>query len=99
MKIKVSKLKDYIEKNNIKKIDFMKIDTEGYELEILLGLENKIRLVDIIMFEHHYDNMIKKNYKFSQIHDYLSENGFHRVFKIKMPLRKSFDYIYNKKAI
>ena len=38
----------------------MKIDTEGYEYEILLGLENKIKLVDIIMFEHHYDNMIKK---------------------------------------
>ena len=48
--IKISKLKDYIEKNNIRKIDFMKIDTEGYEFEILLGLENKIQLIDIIMF-------------------------------------------------
>jgi len=60
LQIKIFKLKDYIKKNNIEKIDFMKIDTEGYEFEILLGLESKIQLVDIIMFEHHYDNMIKK---------------------------------------
>ena len=43
--------------------------------------------------------MIKKNYKFSEIHDFLSLNGFKRVFKIKMPLRKSFDYIYKKKMV
>ena len=43
--------------------------------------------------------MIKKNYKFSEIHEFLSENDFYRVFKIKMPLRKSFDYIYKKKTI
>ena len=93
------KLSAFIEKKNLTSIDILKIDTEGYELEVLKGLEKNIQLINFIYFEHHYDNMIKKNYKFSQIHDYLSENGFHRVFKIKMPLRKSFDYIYNKKAI
>ena len=51
IEIKISRLKDYIEKNNIEKIDFMKIDTEGYEFEILLGLESKIQLVDTIMFD------------------------------------------------
>ena len=43
--------------------------------------------------------MIKKNYKFSEIHDFLLDNDFKRVFKIKMPLRKSFDYIYRKKTV
>ena len=95
--IKISKLKDYIEKNNINKIDFMKIDTEGYEFEILLGLENKIKLVDIIMFEHHYDNMIKKGYIFEDINKLLIKNNFNKIYKSRMPFRKTFEYIYKSK--
>ena len=93
------KLTDFVEKNKLMNIDILKIDTEGYELEVIKGLEKKIKLVNFIYFEHHYDNMIKKNYKFSEIHDYLLDNNFQRVFKIKMPLRKSFDYIYKQKRI
>ena len=95
-KIKVHRLKDYIEKNEIKKIDFIKIDTEGYEFEILLGLENKIKLVDVIMFEHHYDNMIKKGYMFYDINRLLIKKGFKKIYKSKMPFRKTFEYIYQK---
>ena len=93
------KLSQFIKNKELIKIDILKIDTEGYELEVIKGLEEKIRIVNFIYFEHHYDNMIKKNYKFSEIHDYLLDNGFNRVFKIKMPLRKSFDYIYRKKML
>ena len=96
LKIKISKLKDYIEKCSIKKIDFMKIDTEGYEFEILLGLENKIKLVDIIMFEHHYDNMIKKGYTFEDINKLLVKNNFNKIYKSRMPFRKTFEYIYKR---
>ena len=99
IKIKISKLKDYIEKNNIKKIDFMKIDTEGYEFEILLGLENKIKLVDIIMFEHHYDNMIKKGYTFEDINKLLIKNNFNKIYKSRMPFRKTFEYIYKREEL
>ena len=96
LQIKIFKLKDYIEKNNIEKIDFMKIDTEGYEFEILLGLENKIKLVDIIMFEHHYDNMIKKGYTFENINKLLIKNNFNKIYKSRMPFRKTFEYIYKR---
>ena len=99
IKIKISKLKDYIEKNNIKKINFMKIDTEGYEFEILLGLENKIKIVDIIMFEHHYDNMIKKGYTFEDINKLLIKNNFNKIYKSRMPFRKTFEYIYKRKEL
>ena len=95
-KLKIHRLKDYIEKNEIKKIDFIKIDTEGYEFEILLGLENKIKLVDVIMFEHHYDNMIKKGYMFYDINRLLIKKGFKKIYKSKMPFRKTFEYIYQK---
>jgi len=77
----------------------LKIDTEGYELEVLKGLEDKINDIKFIYFEHHYDRMIEKNYKFSDIHDLLTEKGFNKSFKIRMPFRKSFDYIYKKKIV
>jgi len=98
IQIKISKLKEYIEKNDIKKIDFMKIDTEGYEFEILLGLENKIQLVDVILFEHHYDNMIKKGYTFRDINKLLIKNNFNKIYKSKMPFRKTFEYIYKREG-
>ena len=41
--------------------------------------------------------MIIKNYNFKDIHKLLIDNGFKKIFKVKMPFRKSFDYIYQKK--
>ena len=75
-------------------MDFLKIDTEGYEYEIILGLEEKINNVKLIMFEHHYDDMIKKSYKYSDIKKILNDNGFEQIYKIKMPFRKTFEYIF-----
>tara|TARA_B100000795_G_scaffold269884_1_gene260914 strand:+ start:10998 stop:11726 length:729 start_codon:yes stop_codon:yes gene_type:complete len=93
------KLGEFIIKKNIKNVDILKIDTEGYELEVLKSLEQTIQNINFIYFEHHYDNMIIKNYTFSDIHDLLIKADFSRVFKIRMPMRKSFDYIYKKNTI
>tara|TARA_B100000780_G_C20969817_1_gene387205 strand:- start:38 stop:766 length:729 start_codon:yes stop_codon:yes gene_type:complete len=90
------KLGEFMNEKKITDVDVLKIDTEGYEFEVLKGLDQEISRIKFIYFEHHYDNMIKKNYKYSDIHEYLKKKGFHKVFKIKMPLRKSFDYVYKK---
>ena len=87
-------LKEYLHQNKIPKIDFLKIDTEGYEYEVLLGLGDSITKVKIVLFEHHYHDMIKKNYKFSDIHKLLVKNNFSQIYKSKMPFRKTFEYIY-----
>ena len=42
IEIQTNKLCDYIDENNLNFIDFLKIDTEGFEFKILKGLENKI---------------------------------------------------------
>ena len=97
--VKQIRLYDFINQNKLEKIDILKIDTEGYELEVLKGLSDKIKIIDYIYFEHHYDNMIEKNYKFKDIHDLLVRGNFKMVFKIRMPFRKSFDYIYQKKIV
>ena len=95
--VQIITLSEYIEKKNIKGIDFIKIDTEGYEYDVLLGLKNHLNKVMLIMFEHHYDDMLCKNYTFSDIHSLLVKNNFKQVFKYKMAFRKTFEYIYEKK--
>ena len=94
--IKQITLFDYINDKKIKQIDFLKIDTEGYELNILAGLEKNFSKVSVVMFEHHYHDMILKKYKFSDIHSLLINNNFKQIFKSKMPFRKTFEYIYEK---
>lgn len=93
-KIKIIRLKDYLETKKIDKIDFMKIDTEGYEFEVLLGAEEYIKKIKMLIFEHHYHNMLIKNYTFSDIHNLLKKYNFHQINKFKMPFRKTFEYIY-----
>ena len=84
----------FCKKNKIKYIDILKIDTEGYELKVLKGLKKSIQNVKIILFEHHYDNSLKKEYTFKDINTLLKDNGFKKVAKNKMVFRKIFEYIY-----
>ena len=95
--IKVVSFMDFIKKNDIEKIDFIKIDTEGYEFTILKNIETFLKNVGTIQFEHHYDLMIIKNYKFRDIDNLLTKNNFEKKFKSKMKFRKSFEYIYKNR--
>lgn len=95
IKINVLKSSDFFLNNSINYIDILKIDTEGYEYNILCGLsESNFKNIKYIYFEHHYDLMITKNYKFNDINTLLKNNNFKLVFKIKMRCRKTFEYIY-----
>ena len=95
------KLSNFMHKESIEYIDILKIDTEGYEIKVIKGAEEKIKKIDYIYFEHHFDDMLKKDYTLSNIHNYLVKNGFEKKLKIKMFFRKSFEYIYknNNKRI
>jgi len=77
------------------KIDILKIDTEGYEFNILKGISKEdFKKIKLIYFEHHYDLMIEKGYKFSDINNLLKINNFTLKYKLRMKFRKSFEYIY-----
>ena len=93
--IKITSLSQIILNNNINRIDVLKIDTEGYEYNVLKGINlNDFKKINYIYFEHHYDLMIKKGYKFSDINFLLNQNNFYKKYKLKMNFRKSFEYIY-----
>ena len=94
IEIKVVTLNDFIVENNINKIDLLKIDTEGHEFQVLSGLKDKMHMINLIHIEHHFDDMIIKDYKLTDIHNLLIKKGFKKYFKIKMKFRKSFEYLY-----
>ena len=52
---------DFVEKNKIAKVDFIKIDTEGYELQILDGAKNTIEkfspIISVSAYHHDYDKL------------------------------------------
>jgi len=99
IEVQVITLNDYLITNNIKNISFLKIDTEGHELEILKGLKENLRKVRIVLFEHHFDDMINKKYTFRDINSLLLKNNFKQIYKSKMPFRKTFEYIYINNSI
>ena len=91
--ISILTLDSFVEKHNVK-IDLLKIDTEGYEFNVLKGALKYSQRIKPIYFEHHYDDMIIKNYKFGDIHNLLKDKGFKMIKKSKMIFRKSFEYVY-----
>ena len=94
LKIKIVNLDSVLKESNFKVIDLLKIDTEGYEFNVLKGIGKRLGDIKVIYFEHHFDDMIIKNYKLSDIHNFLKLNNFKKCFKVKMTFRKSFEYIY-----
>jgi FkbM family methyltransferase len=97
--IKLKTLEGEFIRLDLKDVDILKIDTEGFEFDVIKGAKDKIKSIKYILFEHHYDQMIIKDYKFSQINNYLKQQNFKKIIKFKMPLRKTFEYIYVNKEL
>ena len=60
--VKAITFDSYVEDNDIKKMDFIKIDIEGFELNFLKGAEKSIRKFKPILFMEVDDaNLVKQN--------------------------------------
>ena len=66
---------DYVAEKNIECVDFMKIDTEGYELNVLKGFEDFLEKVQIIQFEYGGTFLDNKT-KLYDVIEYLELKGF-----------------------
>lgn len=87
----------FCQANNIDKINFLKIDVEGFEFDVLKGFEDMIsdHCVDLIQFEYGYTNadsghILKDMYKF------LTDKGYAvGPIKPKGVIFMDFDYALN----
>tara|TARA_B100001057_G_scaffold367253_1_gene370625 strand:- start:4435 stop:5145 length:711 start_codon:yes stop_codon:yes gene_type:complete len=96
--IKKIKLKNILDKYKLKTLDLIKIDTEGHEYRVLIGMDEYIDKTKIILLECHYDQSLIKNYDFEKIDSFLNKKKFKLVSKNQMIFRKGYELIYiNKK--
>ena len=96
--VKTITLDSFVKKNNIKKIDLLKIDTEGHDLNVLKGSNEifKQKKVKLILIEFHFSKMYK-NYNIDEIHNYLSLFNFVLIKKFKFPFLLHEDRLYELK--
>ena len=91
-KIKTRRLDNILEENNFHNIDFMNLDVEGHELEVLKTInfkKTKLKYVCIEMINHN-DLSIKNS---DQILELLETNKFEQIKKF------DFNYIFKNKEI
>jgi len=89
-------LDKFCKKKKIKKIDLLKIDTEGHELEVLSGAKNLLKKdIRYILIEFHFSKMYK-NYNRNKIEKILRNNSFILIKKFKFPFLTFEDRLYKK---
>lgn len=70
-------LDSYVIQHAIKRVDFMKLDTEGSELKILKGAQKMIqRDHPVILMEYNEINMKQCNILKSEVHEFLTKHGY-----------------------
>ena len=94
-KIKVISLKHFCYTKKIKFIDFLKIDVEGFEYNVLLGAKDMIKNVRFIMLEVQKNNMYS-NYSKQKIEKFLKKNNFILIKSFNFPFMFFEDRIYKK---
>ena len=77
LQVKTVRLNDFCNENNIEKIDFLKIDTEGFDLFVLKGFdwENQ-RHPDFIITEFEDLKTTPLGYSFLEQAQYLTDRGY-----------------------
>jgi len=98
-KINIKSLDNFLKENKIDYVEILKIDTEGYDFNVIKSLGDRINCINYIYFEHHFHDMLNKDYTYMEIHNFLVNNGFKKTFKSKMFYRKTFEYIYKNTKI
>jgi len=80
IKVNVRKLQTILSEIKIEKVDILSIDVEGWELEVMKGIDTNLIKCRYIILENLYDNT---NYN-----DYMTSIGFNLVQKI------SYNHVY-----
>jgi FkbM family methyltransferase len=94
--VPVTRLDNYIANNQIKNINLLKIDTQGYEPEVLAGLGEALSRVDIVISELMFYDFYERTLSFTDIEKYLLPAGF-KLYDIshisKNPMNGRTDWV------
>ncbi len=87
-KVNTIVLKVFVENNNINNIDFLKIDVEGYDLNVLKGFDFSKLKPKVIMCEFEDKKTRLLNYTTVDMGQFLENQGYHLVYSIWFPIKE-----------
>ncbi len=85
IKVKSITLENYCKKNNIEKINYLHIDTQGSDLKVLKGLNKKINIVEEGILEaavNKENSLYSTNHTIKDVEKFLTKNNF-KISKIE----------------
>ena len=91
--VKINTLDNFTKSMKIKKINLLKIDTEGNEMQVLIGAKKSLKKTEIILIEHNFTDYYK-NYDLNKISLFLEKNFFKNIKNFKFPFMSYTDAIY-----
>lgn len=79
--IKVETIDDFCQENGIKRIDLLKVDTQGFDLNVLIGAKGMLqeKSISTILLEVNFVSMYKEQASFSELHAHLASHGYNLV--------------------
>jgi FkbM family methyltransferase len=86
--VDVVTLNDFLEKENISNIDFLKIDAEGYDYLVLQGINLEKYSPKVIICEYEDKKSKKLNYTFKDMVGYLNQNGYKCIYSEWQPIEE-----------
>ena len=95
--VQVEKVDNFFKQNEISTIHILKIDTEGFELNVIKGAQETLQKTKIIIIEFQLNDMYL-DYDAKKIEDFLAANNFVLIKALKFPFMQYEDRVYiNKK--
>lgn len=77
LQVPCKRMNTIIKEYGIKKIEFLIIDTEGHEYEILMDFDLSLVKPDHIIFENcHMDGFLSKGRRYNELMSHLRRNGY-----------------------
>ena len=83
----------FFNEEKFKENTLLKIDTEGYEMQVLKGSEQKIKEIKYILIENQFSKMYK-NVNFEDCHNFLRKKNFKLLKKFRFPTLHYEDRLY-----
>ncbi len=76
LEVPIARLDDFLPEMKIKQPVYLKVDVQGFELDVLKGATRTLSLVDFLQIEVTYQMLYKKQPLFEDIYHYLHTRGF-----------------------
>lgn len=75
-RVRIRRLEDYLRERSLERVDLLKLDVQGFELEVLRGAGDALSRIDWIYAEAQFQELYRGGPLFSEVFAFLFEKGF-----------------------